>query len=805
MNKGTIGAFSDSDSDSFSFETLSITRENEPHCGADGLDRASVDGIYAENPFIIHCDDPPEPEPLDDSTKWHTLTSLLPLFQVLTGLKEQSGSYVLSGPITLTDISTFYALSKLVKVLALSGPKPRTSSEASTPSIPISTALSQEAELSALQCELNMLKRNSRPETFLLAPASLTRILPYLPQCLLLPCLERLSIDEYAWVNLPYSELRYAYPLFLISTLREIELDGCSDMSKEVLIPLLQILPSQVADLRKLIVRGMGEYRIPKDVSMSVVGMTGLWHLELDDIVDVEDFKLLEKIGQIPELTTLILKDTSLHYSLSTAGSDQHKGFKSLQNLHITGSYDLILDLLRSIKSDSLKELKISPVVDGKYDEKEAVNKEQMRSREEARGRAEEEYAKAELTYLKAQEVRDRFRADDTWVKYREWPCDPQRGEGKGCATLEAQGTQSIEVGAGGNIYADRRGRSPFRSASRSLLSRSRSSSRSQSPIFTSHPHISQSPNVGPRGVRSARSVSVSSSLGSFVLLPSQSLQALPSMPWIKLLEDILSFIPKRWPALQVLAIDLVDKSDKGRVFELPSRYLDYLRLLMSLESLRVENWKVVMDWQDALRTSVPLFKRMETRTRIPRSVSPSPLGAAISNDDSSSLYVGLHSRADSSPVTGFVPRQVKLSEYDPIPISASSQRPYTPSICTGVPVGQTYSSTTYGTDARNTEVELWRDYCADYMITPNAVRRKVSADVVPQTMIERRRKLTLFKCCKCGADFTTKQNFNYHMNSHYNIKEYKCECGREFGTRYVMRRHRNSCSIAKNNSTSGT
>ncbi|KAF9000728.1 hypothetical protein BDQ17DRAFT_664600 [Cyathus striatus] len=237
--------------------------------------------------------------------------------------------------------------------------------------------------------------------------------------------------------------------------------------------------------------------------------------------------------------------------------------------------------------------------------------------------------------------------------------------------------------------------------------------------------------------------------------------------------------------------------------------------------------------------------RTMDTRNRTSRSISPSPSNAAI-NDDSSGLRVGSRSRADSSPSIGNVsnmahfggqergvesslypnlfpptitgldsvlPAQdivssnsgrIKHSEYDPgptIPISVSTRRPSIPSVVT-IPVRQTHAIT-YRTDTRNTNIhELRRE---DYTATSYVpVRSKVAADAVSQAMIKRRRKAALFKCCKCGADFTTKQNLNHHMNSHYNIKDHKCECGRGFGTRHVMRRHRNSCSIAKGNSPSG-
>ncbi|KAF8999947.1 hypothetical protein BDQ17DRAFT_1327980 [Cyathus striatus] len=67
---------------------------------------------------------------LDESEKWHSLLSLLPLLQPLPELKEESGYYILDGPITDTNISLLHSHAKHVKFLSnvietcTEGPKP---------------------------------------------------------------------------------------------------------------------------------------------------------------------------------------------------------------------------------------------------------------------------------------------------------------------------------------------------------------------------------------------------------------------------------------------------------------------------------------------------------------------------------------------------------------------------------------------------------------------------------------------------------------------------------------------------------
>ncbi|KAF9001118.1 hypothetical protein BDQ17DRAFT_1358781 [Cyathus striatus] len=714
---GTTSSFSESDSDRFSFNT--VTEENESLCSSDGLDN-SVDGVHEENPT-----------PDDLATKWHTLTSLLPLFQLLPGLKQHSNTYVLSGPITHADISTFHTYSKLVKVLSLTGPYPISEPPTPTPVLP--TAPQVPESRASLQWLCRMLEQSSTgthtPK--LLAPSSLIRILPLLPNACLLPSLQRLTINEFAWKNMPYSELRYAYPSFLVSTLREIELDGCHKRAGEVLVLMLEMLPCAVPELRRLVLRGTGGFCLPVEILMGVVGMKELRYLELNDIVTVKDLEVLEKVGQLPELRTFVLKDTSLNYSTSEEGdsSEMKKGFKALQNLHITASPNLILNLLQSIECDTLQELKLTPVIDAEYDEKEALRKEQAYVKEEARVKAGEEYAKAEMAYLNAREARDRLR-DEKGKGYiglneavggttqnhphgaysppaprvvysppappvgfyaphspprRVYPptklpvrppsrsprrrpctsvsrsprrglrppnaprtgpcrksrsrsvsrsesiCSPLRGPSISCSVRTPPSpsrtprrwyvpcsppSRSRSISPGyrsdypatalpppmppimppGGVTAvcsypviDGRGRSPFRFGSRISRSRSSSISRSRSPIFISQPtgHMFSCP-------------------------PPLQHPARPTVSWAKTLEDIMQFIPNRWRALQELTIDLVDMSVRGRVFELPSRYFDSLQLLKNLESLQVENWNIVMDWQEMLRTLVTSFKEMK-------------------------------------------------------------------------------------------------------------------------------------------------------------------------------------------------
>ncbi|KAJ3836568.1 hypothetical protein F5878DRAFT_643441 [Lentinula raphanica] len=53
-----------------------------------------------------------------------------------------------------------------------------------------------------------------------------------------------------------------------------------------------------------------------------------------------------------------------------------------------------------------------------------------------------------------------------------------------------------------------------------------------------------------------------------------------------------------------------------------------------------------------------------------------------------------------------------------------------------------------------------------------------------------------------CGADFTTKQNFTYHLNAHRRVKPFKCEdCKSQFPSRNNLKRHGRSCKGGQNTS----
>ncbi|KAF9260081.1 hypothetical protein L218DRAFT_626346 [Marasmius fiardii PR-910] len=70
--------------------------------------------------------------------------------------------------------------------------------------------------------------------------------------------------------------------------------------------------------------------------------------------------------------------------------------------------------------------------------------------------------------------------------------------------------------------------------------------------------------------------------------------------------------------------------------------------------------------------------------------------------------------------------------------------------------------------------------------------RQTVASPKVAAANKRRRKKgARSFPCSNCEATFTTKQNLNHHLNSHYNIKPFSCDhCRRPFGHASDLRRH---------------
>ncbi|KAJ7613942.1 hypothetical protein FB45DRAFT_1008759 [Roridomyces roridus] len=81
---------------------------------------------------------------------------------------------------------------------------------------------------------------------------------------------------------------------------------------------------------------------------------------------------------------------------------------------------------------------------------------------------------------------------------------------------------------------------------------------------------------------------------------------------------------------------------------------------------------------------------------------------------------------------------------------------------------------------------------------TSQPIRAQVVTDATVRASTSRRKdpsKIGDFICGVCGYDFTAKHNLTNHMNSHLDIKNFKCGCGQRFGTAHVLKRHRSKCS----------
>ncbi|KAF8980508.1 hypothetical protein BDQ17DRAFT_1438932 [Cyathus striatus] len=320
----------DSDESILSFDI--ITREMDVKSDShspDVLVSASPNTTALESDS--ECELEPEPEPVGnevtvglevtvDPEEWHTLSSIVPLLQLLPAFKRECGQYILSGSITAFDLAL------VVKTRA---------NIFTTPS---------------------------------LFPRSL------------LPSLEKLTINMLAMPRPAIRELEHTFSVLFSPSIREMELYGLDTESERAILPLLASVPNDAPRLRKLVLIDADHYKLPSAFIKSVISdMTSLEYLEIDDVVNVADFGILEKIGELPQLITFVLRSSNVTEYSSPIGcasgsvASDYMGFKKLENLDVRASFEIIRDLIYNIGSGSLKCLEFSPVVNGRHDERKAL------------------------------------------------------------------------------------------------------------------------------------------------------------------------------------------------------------------------------------------------------------------------------------------------------------------------------------------------------------------------------------------------------------------------------------------------
>ncbi|KAF8986922.1 hypothetical protein BDQ17DRAFT_1375596 [Cyathus striatus] len=462
-------------------------------------------------------------EPSVDPTQWRSLSSLLPLLQLLPGLKEQSGYYILDGPITDTDISLLRSHAKHIKFLSNA----------------VETRTEGPEQMS--------------PREPKIAVSVYMRILLELRD-ILLPSLHSLTIDAKtcAGSDALKDEFQYTHPLFLVPSLRTLRFLGMPG-PEHVIFPLLSSLSYQTPKLQRLDLHGQHEYKFSSEyIDSAIAGMTDLNHLELVDIVESIGVNLLHTIAQLPNLSTFIFQDAKGDYSgLDCEGEPTgiSQGFKTLRRLTITAPFQLILHILHRIESDSLSYLSFTPVVNERYDEKDACKRELARVQAEARAKAEAE--DAHIAAEKARVIAEDARASANMAR------------------IKAENFQLDE---------------PERS------------------IIPVAPTI-LSPNTRP--LNPVVTCPIPSG-------PSAPLSRPSFIPWTEIIKCILKVICSRWPCLQEFEMSLSDATGEDRTFELPSCYLSPLRSLIKLESFRLENWKADQAFKAMIRSLAPYFPKVK-------------------------------------------------------------------------------------------------------------------------------------------------------------------------------------------------
>ncbi|KAF9001115.1 hypothetical protein BDQ17DRAFT_638024 [Cyathus striatus] len=469
-----------------------------------------------------------------DPVKWHTaLSSIVPLLRLLPAFKEESGQYILSGPITPSDVAIVNAHAKHVKSFFI-------------------------------------FKRGPESSLLDIAPSVYTRLLRCFGEPFL-PSLHKLTVNMPAMLYADIWEIELVFSVLLSHSIREVELYGIDDNSENAVLSLLASLPYDTPQLTKLVFtsanNGANQYRLPLTVMKSLITeMTLLEHLEIDDVVSIAEFDILRNIGALPNLVTFVLHNSTLDYCPSSKGSNavsSATGFLKLDCLKVTASLELISDLLHYVGSLSLKFLALSPVVGAQHDELEA-------SILNAHIVLEVDSAKKPLAKTED--------GDDS----RSLPV--KKNLKKGTKTRGAVNRKQKNKGAGGRKPVQKNN---YWSEEANVSSMSRD----HPPVQADH---------------------------------SQHISSL----WEKALNEVLQYIPMRWRGLESLTICLRDITENNRIFMLPGRYLNPLRLLADLHTLHIERWKI-LDCHATLLRLAPSMSNLRSLT-LPLGIFSEPVDVCV-------------------------------------------------------------------------------------------------------------------------------------------------------------------------------
>ncbi|KAF8986920.1 hypothetical protein BDQ17DRAFT_1435937 [Cyathus striatus] len=520
LNSDIVSAVGTIDSDVSSFDNLSsFFPHGTPESGSVISEGDEKQLAVDESQYTFALTTPSmvdETEPSIDPTEWHTLSSLLPLFQLLPALKEQSGYYVLSGRITGVDISRLCTHAKLVRTVLIAGPC--SDIDIPEPDTPSSDPAAADTAEAILPCAIKVAssRRDKTAKIELLYNV-------------LLPSLECLTVDMGTWVDSSVSavQFQHMYPLFLVDSLRILQLDGILPGVEHIGLPLLSSLSCETPRLQKLVLSGKCGYQFSSQyINSVIVDMIELHHLELCNVVDSVNVDLGCTIGRLPQLSMFTLRDTKGDYFTLDCENDSDvaaKGFKSLRYLDIMAPFQLILCILRRIEPGALESLDLTPVVDEKCEEKDASNKEVAHIQAEACARAEAEQARVATEEARVKAGAARIKAEEARLE----------------ADNIANGSSGTRMpGCASAINAD-------------VLSKTQCTED-----------------------------------GSELLTGAISTQSSPIRTWADIFDDILQLLPSCSPSLKSLIIGLIDTNEQERTFYLPSRYLGSLRSLGSLETL---------------------------------------------------------------------------------------------------------------------------------------------------------------------------------------------------------------------------
>ncbi|TFK31222.1 hypothetical protein BDQ12DRAFT_729746, partial [Crucibulum laeve] len=245
------------------------------------------------------------------------LYSLVPLLELLPAWKEVDGYFMLSGDITDDDISRLYEYSR--KVIEFVHPG------------------------SANNSDLPMIS----PDIYL-------RLSQRIGGAPLLPYLYRLRLLSIS------TEMTYL-PFLFSSNLTFLEIQNISPAASHLAKSFMAALPYEAPGLQSLELHGT--YQLPAVTLYPIADLKQLRLLELNDVIQMDDFSFLERLSSLPHLTTFNLVSHNVGSVAALSDHTTHiAGFEELKSLRITGSFMLIQKAVTLVSSRELEVLQLVPV-----------------------------------------------------------------------------------------------------------------------------------------------------------------------------------------------------------------------------------------------------------------------------------------------------------------------------------------------------------------------------------------------------------------------------------------------------------